>query len=95
MPVNLTVGLSVDEYLDRSFDPACELLGGETRPKPFGTGRHSKMRHRLLRLLEQIFDEGLAEFSRCCRCGRSGQDAQGACSTPARLTILSVSWSIH
>jgi hypothetical protein len=54
MPVNLTVGLSVDEYLDRSFDPACELLGGETRPKPFGTGKHSKMRRRLLRLLEEI-----------------------------------------
>ena len=69
MPMNLTVGLSVDEYLDRSFDPACELLGGETRPKPLGTGKHSKMQRRLLRLLEGIFGEGMVEFELSMRIG--------------------------
>jgi len=69
MPVNLTVGLSVDEYLDRSFDPACELLGGETRPKPLGTGQHSKMQRRLLRLLEEVFGEGMVEFELSMRIG--------------------------
>jgi hypothetical protein len=35
--------LSVDEFLDGYADDRCELLGGETRPKPLGTGKHSKM----------------------------------------------------
>jgi hypothetical protein len=69
MTIELTVGLSVDEYLDRSFDPKCELLGGETRPKPFGTGKHSKMQRRLLRLLEGVFGEGRVEFELSVRIG--------------------------
>jgi Uma2 family endonuclease len=38
-----TVGtlLSLDEYLDRDFEPETELIGGELRPKPLGTDRHS------------------------------------------------------
>jgi Uma2 family endonuclease len=67
--MNLTAGLSVDEYLDRSFDPACELLGGETRPKPLGTGKHSRMQRRLLRLLKRVFGEGLVEFELSVRMG--------------------------
>ena len=69
MPIELTAGLSVDEYLDRSFDPECELLGGETRPKPLGTGKHSKMQRRLLRLLEAVFGEGMVEFELSVRIG--------------------------
>jgi Uma2 family endonuclease len=69
MPIELTAGLSVDEYLDRSFDPKCELLGGETRPKPLGTGKHSKMQRRLLRLLEAEFGEGRVEFELSVRIG--------------------------
>ena len=69
MPIELTAGLSVDEYLDRSFDPECELLGGETRPKPLGTGKHSKMQRRLLRLLEAEFGEGRVEFELSVRIG--------------------------
>ncbi len=69
MPIELTVGLSVDEYLDRGFDPECELLGGETRPKPLGTGKHSKMQRRLLRLLEGVFGEGRVEFELSVRIG--------------------------
>jgi Uma2 family endonuclease len=52
----------VDEYLDRSFDPECELLGGETRPKPLGTVTHSKMEKRLTRLLEQFYGERRVQF---------------------------------
>ncbi len=62
MPIELTAGLSVDEYLDRSFDPECELLGAETKPKPSATGKHSEMQRRLLRLLEAVFGEGMVEF---------------------------------
>ena len=60
--VELSAGLSVDEYLDRSFDPECELLGGETRPKPLGTVTHSKMEKRLTRLLEQFYGERRVQF---------------------------------
>ena len=69
MPIELTGALSVDQYLDRSYDPECELLGGETRPKPFGTGKHSKMQRRLLRLLETVFGEGRGEFELSVRIG--------------------------
>jgi Uma2 family endonuclease len=62
LTVDLSTGLSVDEYLDRSFDPECELLGGETRPKPLGTGKHSKMEKRLTRLLEQFYGELRVQF---------------------------------
>ena len=69
MPKELTAGMSVDEYLDRNYEPECELLGGETRPKPLGTGKHSKMRRRLLRLLEAVFGEGRVEFELSVRIG--------------------------
>jgi len=62
LTVDLSAGLSVDEYLDRSFDPECELLGGETRPKPLGTVTHSKMEKRLTRLLEQFYRERRVQF---------------------------------
>ena len=35
--------LSVDEYLDRHFEPETELIAGELRPKPWGTDKHSDM----------------------------------------------------
>src|SRR6266700_5280075 len=62
MTVDLSIGLSVDEYLDRSFDPECELLGGETRPRPLPTVEHSKMEKRLTRLLEQFYGEDRVQF---------------------------------
>lgn len=65
----LTVGLPADEYLDLHFDRECELLGGETRPKPPGTGKHSKMQRRLLRLLEKVFGEDRVEFELSVRIG--------------------------
>jgi Uma2 family endonuclease len=33
--------LSLDEYLDRHFEPGTELIAGELRPKPLGTDHHS------------------------------------------------------
>lgn len=33
--------LSLDEYLDRHFEPETELIAGELRPKPLGTDHHS------------------------------------------------------
>jgi Uma2 family endonuclease len=67
--MRLTEDHTVDEFLDRSFDPECELLGGETTPKPLGTGKHAKMQRRLLRLLETVFGEGRVEFELSVRIG--------------------------
>ena len=69
MSIQLSVGLSVDDYLDRSFDPECELLGGETRPKPLGTRKHSKMQKRLMHLLEEVFGEGRVDLELSVRIG--------------------------
>ena len=62
MIVTLTAGLSIDEYLERNFEPGCELLGGETRPKPVGTMTHSIMEKRLTRLLERFYGERRVQF---------------------------------
>lgn len=35
--------LSLDEYLDRHFEPETELIAGELRPKPLGTDHHSDL----------------------------------------------------
>ena len=43
--------LSLDEYLDRDFEPNTELIAGELRPKPLTTFSHSFICGRLLRLL--------------------------------------------
>lgn len=62
MIVDLSTCLSVDDYLDRTFEPECELLGGETRPKPLGTITHSRMQKRLTRLLESHYGERRVQF---------------------------------
>jgi Uma2 family endonuclease len=59
LTVDLSTGLSVDEYLDRNFDPECELLGGETRPKPLGRLTHSMTEKRLL---ERFYGERRVQF---------------------------------
>lgn len=43
--------LTLDEYLDRHFEPACELIAGELRPKPLPTGHHSDICVQLVILL--------------------------------------------
>jgi hypothetical protein len=69
MATGLTVGLSVDEYPDRSLDRECELLGGETRPKPLGTGKHSGMQRSLAAPPRTSIWEGLVEFELSVRIG--------------------------
>ncbi len=46
--------LSLDEYLDRHFEPETELVGGELRPKPLGTPLHSNICARLVVLLAKL-----------------------------------------
>jgi Uma2 family endonuclease len=67
--MNLRVGLSVDEFLDRSFEPECELLGGETRPKPLPTISHSSTEKRLTRLLDGVYGEDRVLFELSVRIG--------------------------
>ena len=62
MTPDLKTRLSVDDFLDRSFAPECELWDGETRPKPLGTGTHSRMEKRLTFLLEQVYGERRVQF---------------------------------
>jgi Uma2 family endonuclease len=45
--------LSIDEYLDRHFEPETELIAGELRPKPLGTDHHSDICVWLYALLMQ------------------------------------------
>jgi Uma2 family endonuclease len=59
----------VDEFLERSFDHECELIHGETVPKPFGTIKHSRMEKRLTRLLERYFGENRVQFELSVRMG--------------------------
>lgn len=45
--------ISVDEYLRTSYEPACEYVDGELRPKAMGTKKHGKLQGKLFMLLEQ------------------------------------------
>jgi Uma2 family endonuclease len=47
--------LSVDEFLDGYADDRCELLGGETRPKPLGRLKHVMTRQQLQFMLAPVF----------------------------------------
>lgn len=51
----LRAPMTLDAYLDTSFEPEHELLGGEARPKPMGTFTHSKMASKIARILERHF----------------------------------------
>jgi Uma2 family endonuclease len=43
--------LTIDEYLERHFEPETELIAGELRPKPLGTLSHSNICLQLCLLL--------------------------------------------
>ncbi len=43
--------LTIDEYLERHFEPETELIAGELRPKPLGTPSHSGLCVQLCLLL--------------------------------------------
>lgn len=46
--------LSLDEYLDRHFEPETELIAGELRPKPLGTPPHANFCARLVVMLAKL-----------------------------------------
>src|SRR5436305_1434514 len=43
--------ISLEEYFRTHYEPECELINGELRPKPMPTGPHSEMQAQLQRLL--------------------------------------------
>jgi len=43
--------LTIEEYLNRHFEPETELIAGELRPKPLGTPSHSSICFQLSMLL--------------------------------------------
>ena len=53
--------LSVDEYLNTSYEPECEYVDGELIPKAMGTTDHSELQSRLAHLLYRY------QESRVCR----------------------------
>jgi Uma2 family endonuclease len=43
----------VDEYLRTSYEPACELIDGELRPKAMGTTKHSTLQFEIAALIKR------------------------------------------
>jgi Uma2 family endonuclease len=43
--------VSLEEYFRTHYEPECELIDGELRPKPMPTGPHSEMQAELQKLL--------------------------------------------
>jgi Uma2 family endonuclease len=43
--------VSLEEYFRTHYEPECELIDGELRPKPMPTGHHSRMQVLLIKLL--------------------------------------------
>ena len=62
-----TTRVSLEEYFRTHYEPKCELIDGELRPKPMPTRQHSRMEGRLrdlLRPYEQLgHGEALPELS--------------------------------
>ena len=56
--------VSVQEYLETDYEPACELIGGALLPKPMGTLEHMEMERWLERLLERYEQRGLGRTVR-------------------------------
>ena len=55
--------LSVDEYLNKSFKPACEYIEGVLRQKSMPTKLHALIQFLLVKLLREQGVEALAEVS--------------------------------
>jgi Uma2 family endonuclease len=47
------ITIPVEQYLRTSYEPACEYIDGELRPKAMGTKKHGKLQGRIFRALEQ------------------------------------------
>jgi Uma2 family endonuclease len=53
--------VSLEEYFRTHYEPECELIDGELRPKPMPTTHHSRMEGRLRDLLRPYEQLGLGE----------------------------------
>jgi Uma2 family endonuclease len=51
--------ISLEEYFRTHYEPECELIDGELRPKPMPTGHHSRMQYQLIMLLSAHGQLGL------------------------------------
>jgi Uma2 family endonuclease len=61
MGMAATTRISLEEYFRTHYEPECELIDGELRPKPMPTGHHSRMEGRLRDLLRPYQQRGLGE----------------------------------
>ena len=102
-----TTRVSLEEYFRTNYEPECELIDGELRPKPMPTVPHSLMQAVLIRLLWPFEQPGcgraMPELSLLLPNGavlipdlvfsRSGQaaDEHGVLSTPPLLCIEIIS----
>src|SRR5947209_12291520 len=43
--------VSLEDYFRTHYEPECEVIDGELRPKPMPTGHHAEMQAKLMRLL--------------------------------------------
>jgi Uma2 family endonuclease len=53
--------LSIEEYLDTSYEPECEYVDGELIPKAMGTNDHARLQARITRLLYRYEEAGLCQ----------------------------------
>jgi Uma2 family endonuclease len=53
--------VSLEEYFRTHYEPECELIDGELRPKPMPTGHHSRMQAELIGLLRAHQQRGRGE----------------------------------
>src|SRR5437879_2460047 len=56
-----TTRVSLEDYFRTHYEPECELIDGELRPKPMPTGKHSRIQGRLQRLLQPYEELGYGE----------------------------------
>lgn len=53
--------LSLEEYFRAHYEGECELVNGELRPKPMGTGPHARVQARLRDALRRFEEAGHGE----------------------------------
>ena len=93
--------LTVEEYLETSYEPECEYVDGELIPKAMGTNDHSRLQFRIGQLLYRYEEAGLCEVApeQSLRARKGavlipdvcllplGHGERGVVSTPALLCI--------
>jgi Uma2 family endonuclease len=56
--------ISVEQYLDRTFEPECELISGELIPKPVGTLEDARTAKNIERQLDEFERRDLGQAER-------------------------------